>query len=137
MEYFGWLVIVIFLIIIEVATTDLLTIWFIVSGIATLILSLYVDSLVIQLTVFVIGGVILLLTTRPIMKKYLKPRNVKVNIDRILDMTGIVTEDITDIKGAVKVDGKVWTAYSDKEIKKGEKVKILEIKSTKLKVEKE
>ena len=52
-------------------------------------------------------------------------------------MTGIVTEDISkNIVGAVKVDGKIWSATSNKMIKKGEVVRVLEINSTKLKVEK-
>ena len=53
-------------------------------------------------------------------------------------MTGIVTEKISKNKdGEVKVDGKIWTAYADNTIKKGDLVKVLEIKGVKIKVEKE
>ena len=63
--------------------------------------------------------------------------NSKTNIDRIIGMKGIVTEDIIkDNIGEVKVDGKKWSAYADTPIKKGENVTILSINSVKLKVEK-
>ena len=63
--------------------------------------------------------------------------DVKTNVDRIIGMRGIVTEDITkDNIGEVKVDGKRWSAYSDTDILKGEVVRILSINSVKLKVEK-
>lgn len=52
-------------------------------------------------------------------------------------MKGIVTEDITkDNIGEVKVDGKIWSAYSDMDISKGEPVKILSINSVKIQVKK-
>ena len=61
----------------------------------------------------------------------------KTNVDRIIGMRGIVTEDIIkDNFGEVKVDGKRWSAYSDTDILKGEVVRILSINSVKLKVEK-
>ena len=74
--------------------------------------------------------------TRKIVKK-ITPKKVKTNIDRIIGMEGIVTEKITkNHPGEVKVDGKLWTALADKTIDKDCPVKILEINSTKLKVEK-
>lgn len=135
MQYL-WLGIVILLVIIELATINLTTIWFVVSGIITLILSLFIDNLFIQMLIFVLGGVILLLTTRKILLKYLKPRNIKTNIDRIIGMKGIALTDINENSGEVKVDGKVWNAYSKDLVKENERVIILEIKSTKLIVEK-
>ena len=69
--------------------------------------------------------------------KKIKKDKVKTNIDRIVGMKGIVTENITkDNIGEVKVDGKKWSAYSDTDISKDEIVKVLSISSTKIKVEK-
>ena len=69
--------------------------------------------------------------------KKIKKDKVKTNIDRIVGMKGIVTENITkDNIGEVKVDGKKWSAYSDTDISKNEIVKVLSINSTKIKVEK-
>ena len=44
-----WLGIVIFLIFIEVITVGLTTVWFVISGFVSLILSLFIDSVEIQL----------------------------------------------------------------------------------------
>lgn len=134
MIYF-WLCIVILLSIIEAATVDVVTIWFVVSGLCTIILSFFVDNFMIQFALFTILGLILLITTRPIMKKALKGKDIKTNFDRIIGMEGIVTEKITKTSiGEVKVDGKKWSAISDKTLNEGTSVIILEIDGVKLKV---
>lgn len=69
MGYF-WLGIVIFLTIIEAATVDVLTIWYVISGIITIILSFFIDNFILQFAIFTILGTILLFTTRPIVKKH-------------------------------------------------------------------
>ena len=136
-QWLIWLILVILLALIEITTVNLTTIWFVVSGIIALIVSLFVDNYIIQFGIFVIVGVILLITTKPFLTKFIKRHKVKTNIDRIIGMTGVVTEKISKNEdGEVKVDGKKWTAYADKTIKKGDLVKVLEIKGVKIKVEK-
>lgn len=133
-----WLLIVIGLAIIELFTVNLVTIWFVASGIIALILAILNFSFYIQFAVFVILGIVLLLTTRKSLEKMLNKTKQKTNLDRVVDMIGIVTEDITPNKsGEVKVDGKRWTAISDKEIAKGCNVRILKIDGVKLVVEEE
>ena len=130
-----WLGIVIFLIFIEVITVGLTTVWFVISGFVSLILSLFIDSVEIQFSVFVLLGVLLLITTRPYLVKKLHVKESKTNLDRVIGMTGIVTEDISNINpGEVKVDGKRWTAISDRKIKIGSKVEVLSIIGVKIKV---
>lgn len=137
-QWIAWLILVIILALIELLTINLTTIWFVISGIVALIISIFIDNYTLQFSIFVIGGVILLITTKPVLAKMFKEHREKTNIDRIIGMTGIVTEKITkDRDGAVKIDGKEWTAFADKQIKKGEKVKVLEIKGVKIKVERE
>ena len=113
MGYF-WLGVVIFLSMIEAATVDVVTIWYVVSGVATIVLSFFVDNFILQFALFTILGTILLFTTRPLVKKALKSKNIKTNFDRVIGMKGIVTEDIslTSI-GEVKVDGKRWSDISE------------------------
>lgn len=135
---FGWLFIIILLCIIEVFTADLVTIWFIASAILSLISSLFIDEFLIQFFIFVIFGIIFLLITRPLLKKVKVKENVKTNIDRVVGMSAVVTEEIKKGSiGEVKVDGKHWSAYADKNIKVGSTVKVLSIDSVKLKVEEE
>ena len=133
-----WLGLVITLTLIEVLTTNLVTIWYIASAIISLVLSLFIDSYLIQFAVFVIIGTVLLFTTRDYLVKLLVKKKEKTNLDRVVGMIGIVTEEITKKNpGEVKVDGKKWTAIADKKIKIDSTVKVLEIDGVKLKVEEE
>ena len=101
MSYWAiWLVIVILLAIMEAATVNLVSVWFIASGIVSLFLSLFVESFFIQFGVFVILGIILLLLTRPMLLKMIENKEHKTNLDRIIGMEGIVTSKIQkNIKG--------------------------------------
>ncbi len=133
-----WLVTAIVLAIIEASTINLVTIWFIASALVALLLAYLGVSTPIQIAVFVLLGVVLLVLTKKPLEKLLKKTKQKTNADRVLDMTGIVTEDIAEDKpGEVKVDGKKWTAIANTNIKEGSKVKILKIDGVKLIVEEE
>lgn len=134
--FYTWLSIVVALAILEIATVNLVSIWFVVSGIIAMITSLFTDNILIQASIFIIFGIIFMLLTKKIIKKII-PNKEKTNLDRIIGMTGIVISKITKNKsGEVKVDGKIWIAISNTTINENEPVKILEINSTKLKVEK-
>ncbi len=133
-----WVIVILLLAIIEVMTINLVTVWYVASAIIALITSFFIDNFTIQFAIFVILGTIFLITTKKTLDKLVKEKHEKTNLDRVVGMKGIVTEDISKNKiGAVKVDGKEWSATSNKKINKGEVVKVLEINSTKLKVEKE
>lgn len=133
-----WLGIVICLALIEIMTINLTTIWFVASGLCAMILSIFVDNYVIQFSVFVILGVLLLIFTKSILIEKLNIKESRTNLDRVINMTGIVTETIEVNKpGEVKVDGKRWTAISNKDIEEGTIVKIKRIEGVKLIVEEE
>ena len=132
--FYIWLFIAISLAILEMTTTNLVSIWFIISSLVAMVTSLFIESITIQITIFVLLGLLLLLLTKNAMKKLI-PEKEKTNLDRIIGMKGIVTEKITKkTPGEVKVDGKLWTAIADETIPEESTVKILEINSTKLKV---
>lgn len=136
--WIAWLVIIILLTILEVVTINLVSIWFIVSGIVSLFVSFAIDSFYIQFSIFVCLGLVLMLLTRPYLVRKLGKTKVSTNLDRVIGMEGIVTEEITRFKiGEVKVDGKKWSAISDEKIKVGEEVIIENIDGVKLVVRKE
>ena len=131
-----WLGIVIVLVLIELATVNLVTVWYIASGIISMLLSIFIDNFFIQFLVFVILGTILLVTTREYLVKLIDSTKTKTNLDRVIGMEGICTEEIKkNNPGEVKVDGKRWTAISTKKIKVDSTVRVLEIDGVKLKVE--
>lgn len=135
MEFF-WLAIVILLGVIELVTVNLVTIWFIASALVSLLLSFFNIPFIVQFGVFVILGTILLITTRKALQKQVDSFKQSTNLDRVIGTEGVVTEKITKHNnGEVKVDGKRWTAVSDKTIQEGKIVKIIKIEGVKLIVE--
>lgn len=135
--FYIWLIIIIVLGIIEATTVNLVSIWFIISGLFALITSFIFDNFLIQFAIFVVLGVLLMITTRDVLEKKLVSKE-KTNLDRIIGMKGVVTEEIDELKiGEVKVDGKAWSAISTTKLSVGEVVKILKIEGVKLIVERE
>ena len=134
-NFYIWLLLAVILGIIEISTTNLVSIWFVISSLLAMVSSLFTDNILIQIAIFVLVGVLLMPISRKLYSK-IKMNNSKTNIDRIIGMKGIVTEDIIkDNIGEVKVDGKYWTATADKTILPDTIVKVLELNSTKLQVE--
>lgn len=138
MNWIFWLVLVIVLSFVEIATVSLVSIWFVASGIVAMILSFFIEDIAIITTVFILLGIFLLVLSRPIVNKLRSKDNEKTNLDRIIGESAIVTEDIKKNEvGEVKVDGKRWSAISKEKCLKGDRVKILKIDGVKLIVEKE
>lgn len=136
-----WLIISAVLIVTEIMTLGLTTIWF-AAGAFVAAVSAYIGITIIgQLLLFIVVSVILLALTRPLAIKYLNDKTVRTNADSLIGEIAIVTEDIDNIagKGAAKIQGEEWTARSTEDetmIEKGEKVKILKISGVKLIVSK-
>ena len=76
--FYFWLTIVIFLTIVEISTVNLVSICFVISGIFSMLLALVIDSFTIQLTVFVVLGIMLLISTKSVIKK-MQPKKEKTN----------------------------------------------------------
>lgn len=134
---FLWLIIFIVLIITELLTINLVTIWFAFGALLALVVEVSFSNIVLDTITFVITSFLLIILTKPIIGR-LKVKKVEAtNLDMVINKIGIVTEDINQDKiGEVKVLGKRWSAYSNTELKKDEKVKILSTDGVKLKVEK-
>jgi len=132
-----WLIVIVLLTILEISTVNLVCVWFIVSALISLVMSFFIEIFYIQFAVFVCLGLILMLITRPILIKKLVKKDVKTNLDRVIGMEAVVTEEITRFKiGEVKVDGKKWSATSDKKIEVGTTVIVESIDGVKLVVRK-
>lgn len=133
---FWWLLIFIVLLLIEICTVNLVSIWFAIGALASFAVSFITENIIIQLVCFIIMSFIVLLATKPIVRK-VKTKKEYTNLDRVVGMDGIVTEEISKFKiGEVKVDGKKWSAKSDDKIEKDSIVKIEKIDGVKLIVRK-
>lgn len=136
---FVWLGVAAVMVVLELISLGLTTIWFAGAAIVAAILAYLNVSLIVQLIAFAIIALVLLIFTRPIAEKHLLKENVKTNVESIPGMSGIVTEAINNIKneGAVLVDGKEWTARTadNSTIEKDEEIIVSSVSGVKLIVE--
>ena len=134
-----WLIISGICLIVESFTLGFFVFWFSIGAIFALITSLFTTNIIIQSTVFVITSTLLLLLTKPLIKKFVKtPKTKPTNVYSIIGKEGIVLETVDSINGTgkVKVNGELWSAISDSNIEKNEKIKVISVNGVKLKVEK-
>lgn len=130
-----WIAVLIGGVAIEVATLNLVSIWFAVGGLAAFIALSLGASFLVQLIVFAVVSAVMLCLIRPLTTDILKPKGAKTNADRIIGETAIVTEQISNAsnKGQIKISGQIWSAKSDdgNVINEGETVKIIAISGVK------
>ena len=134
--WYIWLILAGVFVIGEVLTAGFLIFWLGIASLIAMGVSFITDNIIIQTTVFLISSVILILATKPLVKKFAKVETTKTNAFSLFFKKGIVTKDISSINstGQVKVEGELWSATgeNDMEIPKGTEVKIKEIKGVKL-----
>lgn len=109
-----WLILLAVLLLIEILTLGLTTIWFSAGALIAFMVSLATDSLFVQILVFFIGSFTLLIFTRPIAVKFLNKGRTKTNYESYIGREGKVTQRISNVDntGEVVVDGQYWTARS-------------------------
>ena len=135
---FFWLFLAIGAAVVEGVTWGLVSIWFVPGALAAMLLSLFVDSVWLQIFVFLVFSVLTMVLTKTVLKKYLpQNRSAKTNADALIGTHGIVEEEIDNIKetGSVKLRGMMWTARSADEavvIPAGTVVTVCEITGVKL-----
>ena len=123
-----WLAMAVVLTILEINTTTLVCIWFVIGSLFAFIISFITDSIIAQLVVFIAVSAVSLAVTRPIAIKHLNKKTVPTNADMLIGKTCTVTEDILpQAKGRVAADGLSWLAQSDVPLKKGDQAQILSI----------
>ena len=134
--WYVWLILAGIFLIGEVLTSGFLIFWFSLGSLIAMIVSLFIPNVTVQTAIFLISSVILILATKPLIKKFANTKTVKTNAQAIIGKKGLVTKDINSIKatGQVKIDGELWSAIGkdDMEISKGTEVEVNEIKGVKV-----
>ena len=134
----AWFITFALLLFVELATQNLVSIWFVLGSLAALGVSFLTNNLLLQILVFVLVSIIALIITRSLVKRFKDYDITPTNSDRVIGKIGEVTKDIKKNQyGQVKVFGEYWTAFSDHSIDAGTKVRILGIDGVKLEVEEE
>ncbi len=133
-----WLVIAVAFIIIEGATTALVSIWFALGALAAGICAFAGASVTFCAAVFAIVSALILFLLKKFYNKNMAKHHEATNADRLIGTRGIVCDGIDPIKGvgSVKADGKIWSAKADEYIENGALVEIENITGVKLVVKK-
>ena len=114
MEILAWTAVIIIAIALEAATAQLVSIWFAGGGLAGLIAHFLHAPFWLQVIAAAVATLILLLETRPLVRRFLRGKETRTNADRVVGRTAVVTEPIDNVlaKGRVSVLGSDWTARS-------------------------
>ena len=130
-----WIGLIVFFIIIEALTPQLLTIWFAAGSAVGLLLSVLHLPEWLQISAAIIVSVVLLILTRPLVRK-LNREAEKTNALGVIGKTGVVTERIDNLAftGRVNVAGQSWSARSadGNPLRVGDTVQVLHIEGVKL-----
>ncbi len=97
------------------------------------------NSTSIQVLVFAVTSFIAIITVKPIIKKHTETETIPTNVDRYIGQKGFALTNITRKGGKIMVLDNQWRAIiesGDREIEKGDDVKVLRVDGTKLIVEK-
>ena len=131
-----WIVALVVFVIAEAVTYQLITIWFAIGALGSLACSIAGTSLPTQITVFLVLSVASLLFLRPASKKYLKSKTEKTNVDSLVGMDVLITEDVNNVtgEGRGKLCGMEWTVRSadNSRISAGETAVVEKIEGVKL-----
>lgn len=131
-----WLGLFVLALVIELFTADMISIWFSIAAAPSFVLALIGANIIVQSVVFVIATAVLLLLTRPAVKKYMKTNEIKTNVDAIIGKTGVVVKTLSsDLPGRVKIGSMDWSAVSKETIEIGLHVRVLDVEGNKLIVE--
>ena len=129
-----WFGIIIVAAVIEGMTMDFSSIWFSAGAFVALIVSIiFPEAIWLQVIVFMIASVALLISLRPIFKKYMSRNEIRTNASSLIGQEAVCIKPILDNeRGEVKIQGKIWTAISNENVYLNERVIVLAINGVKL-----
>lgn len=136
-----WLVVSAALIVAEIISLGLTTIWFAIGALAAAFAAFLGAGISVQLMVFAVISVVFLVFTAPVARKHFMGQPEKTNIEGLVGMIGVVTDTIDNLKseGTVSLNGLEWSARSEngESIEKDCRVSVVSISGVKLIVKRE
>ena len=123
----------------EAATVNMVSIWFVGGALAALIAQLLGAHFWVQVVVFFVVSGTLLATLFPLARKYMKAKTVATNLDMMVGKQAVIIEAVDNLrgKGSLKMEGKEWSvrSVSGEILQPGCVVKIVKIEGVRLYVE--
>lgn len=137
MEAIFWLGVVILLVIFEIVTLGLTTIWFAGGALIACIAALFHASILVQVLLFLGVSVLLLIFTRPMAMRFMNKNRTKTNVESLVGKEAVVSENIDNLsaRGQVQLNGLEWTSRAmdnHTNIEKGTVVVVEKIDGVKL-----
>lgn len=136
---FGWMwvAIIIFAVIIEAVTEQMISIWFVPGAVICTVMDFLNVGIVWQVLVFLLISLVGILFVRKQVLKFKPGKDTKTNIDAIIGEKCVVTEKIDNFAGCgqAKVKGQIWSARGlgeDDVFEKGEVLRIVAIEGVKI-----
>lgn len=135
-----WLALLVVLVIVELLTMGLTTIWFAVGSLVAAVFAAAGAPFWLQLSVCAVIAIILLLFTRPVAVKYFNKDRIRTNVESLVGRQAIVISEINNLEGIglVNVGGQEWSARAKEEqiiYPVGTVVRVIAISGVKLIVE--
>ena len=132
-----WFVLLVGFLIVEAACpVHLVSIWFAAGSLVAMIVSFLHGPIWLQITLFLVVSCVLVALLWPFIKKFLRPKLEKTNLDAIIGTEGYVTTAIDNVAatGQVKLGAMEWTARSTSgsSIPEGTLVKVDRIEGVKV-----
>lgn len=110
-----WLAVTVIAIGVEIITPELVSLWFAIGGIVGIAFS-FIPGLPWwgEIIIFAVLSMILLLSLRPVLSKYLKRKSLATNVDRLIGQDiRMITQADFDNLGTAKIGDVVWSVKSE------------------------
>lgn len=131
-----WGVVLVVMVVAELSTMQLISIWFAAGALASFIVALCGMGMGFQMFVFILVSVLLLSVTRPLFAKFRVGDTQPTNMELDIGKTALIIEEVNNAadKGRARLNGVDWKAVSTDNsiIPEGSVVTINDIKGTKL-----
>ena len=136
METIVWLGIFLVLLVLEIISLGLTTIWFAGGALAAFAAALLGANIIIQAVLFLVISLVLLFVTRPIAVKYFNNNLAKTNVENVIGKTAKVSRQIDNVnsRGEAVLEGETWMARSENNeiIAEGTLVTVVAVEGVKL-----
>ena len=131
-----WLAVTVIAIVVEIITPELVSLWFAIGGIVGIAFS-FIPGLPWwgEIIIFAVLSMILLLSLRPVLSKYLKRKSLATNVDRLIGQDiRMITQADFDNLGTAKIGDVVWSVKSENQssLLADEIVRIVAVEGNKL-----
>lgn len=130
-----WMIVGIFFLIVELATTALVSVWFVAAAVITAIVSLFVHELIWQIIIFLALSAVFMFIFKSTYKKHLKSEDDDLKPEvQMIGKTAVTAKETDGANGKVLAGDIYWRAVSEdgSVIANGKKVVITGVQNTTL-----